>query len=488
MDAIIAILNFLYISSIVGLSIYGLQSIVLTILFLSRRRPPFYPSTLTNFFPAITVQIPLFNERYVAGRIIDSVCALDYPADQLHIQVVDDSDDATKTLVQTRVAFHRKHGVDIEHIHRADRSGYKAGALAAALPRAKGEFIAIFDADFIPAPDFLRKMVPYFQNPRLGMVQTRWGHLNAADNWITRVQTMMLDGHSVIEQTARCYFNLPFGFNGSAGIWRRACIEDCGGWQNHTLTEDLDLSYRAFIKGWQMLYVPEVLAQAEVPPQILAFKQQQFRWARGSIQVLLKLVVPLWRAQLSLVQKISGTAHLASYLTNPLIILLLLTCLPLALTHYPPSPLLALASVAGIGPPLLYCVAQLASYRDWPKRIIFFPFLLLVAVGIAFNNTVAVLGSPYGDNVFARTPKFIHDMPPAQLQQSDYRLSFDWKIFGELSIALYSAFALYVAISNAPSMIPFLVLGTLGFTIVSVQSILESITTSRIQPIAEAEN
>jgi len=488
-DAIIAILNFLYAFSIVGLSIYGLQSIVLTILFLSRRQPPFYPPATTKFLPTITVQIPLFNERYVAERIIDSVCALDYPADKLHIQVLDDSDDATQIQVQTLVAFHRKRGVDIEHIHRTDRSGYKAGALAAALPRAKGEFIAIFDADFIPAPGFLRKMVPYFHNPRLGMAQARWGHLNAGYNWITGTQALMLDGHVIIEQTARCYFNLPFGFNGTAGIWRRACIEDCGGWQSHTLSEDLDLSYRVFMKGWQMIYVPEVMAQAEVPPQILAFKQQQFRWARGSIQVLLKLFVPLWRTRLSLAQKISGTVHLASYLMYPVMILLLLISLPLALTHYLPSPALTLmASIAGFGPPLIYCVAQVAGYRDWHKRIAFFPLLLLMAMGTAFNNTIAILGTPYSKNVFSRTPKFMLDTRPDQLQQSDYRLSIDWKIFGEMSLALYSAFALYIAIINAPSMIPFLVLGTLGFTIVSLQSIWESLITSRRRHIAEAEN
>ena len=386
----------------------------------------------------------------------------------MHIQAIDDSTDETTALIQARLAYHRKHHVQIELIHRKERQGYKAGALAAVLPVAKGDFIAIFDADFLPPKDFLQQLIPYFfTDTQIGMVQSRWGHLNAHYSLLTRAQALTLDGHMVVEQTARYRNALPFNFNGSAGIWRRTCIEQSGGWQSDTLSEDLDLSYRAQMKWWRFLYISEVITPAEVPPQILAFKQQQFRWARGSIQVALKNLPVLWTSPLSFAQRLAGTLHVTSYLAHPLMILLLLTSLPLAITTSAPSPALGLASLAGFGPPLIYGVSQWAAYKDWHKRLAYFPFLLFIGVGVAFNNTCAILGALKRNTQFNRTPKFKLESQHDHWHSKEYALPLDWSVGFEIAFAIYAWCALWFAIERAPSMAPFLILGALGFSYMS---------------------
>ncbi|MBI1878794.1 MAG: glycosyltransferase, partial [Chloroflexi bacterium] len=309
----LSILIAIYIITAVWLAIYAFNAWVLTALFLKHRRTLlwFPPLEARSKLPSVTVQLPIFNEALVVERLIDAIARLDYPAHLLQIQVLDDSTDETSEIALARVVEHRRLGLNIELLHRSDRTGFKAGALKNGLETATGEFIAIFDADFVPEPDFLKRTVPHLAaNPQLGFVQTRWGHLNRHYSYLTATQALAMDGHFGVEQTARNRSGLMMGFNGTAGVWRRACIETAGGWQGDTIAEDLDLSYRAQLSGWSCLFLPDVVAPAEIPPQLAAFKRQQFRWAKGSIQCLKKLGWQVCRASLPWPVKIQALIHL----------------------------------------------------------------------------------------------------------------------------------------------------------------------------------
>jgi cellulose synthase/poly-beta-1,6-N-acetylglucosamine synthase-like glycosyltransferase len=304
------------------LAVYGLHRLVLLAVYFRTRkhgavRPP-DPAT----WPRVTVQLPIFNERYVATRLIDAVCAFDYPRDRLEIQVLDDSTDDTTDRIARRVAHYRARGLDIHHLHRRRRTGYKAGALAAGCQQAQGELLAVFDADFVPPPEFLRETVPHFADPRLGVVQARWEHVNREYSLLTRAQAIFLDAHFLIEHVARNRAGHFFNFNGTAGIWRREAIVDAGGWHHDTLTEDLDLSYRAQLAGWRFLFLPEVTAPAELPVDVNAFKRQQFRWAKGSIQTARKLLGPVLRSDLPWSTKVEATIHLTNNAAYLLMVLL----------------------------------------------------------------------------------------------------------------------------------------------------------------------
>jgi cellulose synthase/poly-beta-1,6-N-acetylglucosamine synthase-like glycosyltransferase len=461
----------LYTIALSGLSLFGLQSLVLTVLFLFKRRraTPLPPPPAK--WPLVTVQLPIYNERYVAARLIDAVCALDYACDRLSVQVLDDSTDDTTALAQARIQHHQAQGINITLIHRAQRAGFKAGALAAGLAIAPGEFVAIFDADFLPAPDFLRRLIPVIvADPNLGAVQARWGHLNAAESPITRAQALALDGHFIVEQTARSRSGLPFNFNGSGGIWRRACIEAAGGWQGDTLSEDFDLSYRAQIAGWRLAYRPEVVAPAEVPPQITGFKRQQYRWAHGCIQVLGKLAPQFFGSALTPAQKLSGLLHMTSYLAYPLMLLALLCALPMAWFSEGVPVWLGWLALGGLGPPILYIVSQCATYDDWPKRLAFFPLLMGIGMGVALNNTQAVFDAlRVAPQEFARTPKFgAENNRPAHWQNSAYALRGHWTLLGEWGLTFYAAFALTLAWERAPALIVLLSLLTWGFGLVAL--------------------
>ena len=468
---------FLYAFSILGLSLFGLQSLALTGLFLFHRRRAVVTQSLPALqrWPTVTVQLPIYNERHVVRRLIDAVCALDYPADRLSIQVLDDSTDDTTALIGERIAHHRARGVDIRLLHRDQRAGYKAGALAAAFPRVTSEFIAILDADFVPPPDFLRRLLPYFfTDPHIGMVQARWGHLNAGAEVLTRAQALALDGHFFVEQVGRSRSGLPFNFNGAAGVLRRACIADAGGWHADTLSEDLDLSYRAQIKGWRLAYAAEVIVPAEIPPQIAGFKRQQFRWARGCIQNLRKQFIPLWTTpHLSFFQRLGGTLHLSAYLVYPLMLLALLSALPVVLTRAVVTLPWAIPWLAGFGPLLLYPVSQWAAYRDWLRRIVFFPALICLGVGVTLNNTWAVVGALLGvHSEFARTPKF---GLAEHWQTSDYALGLDWSVWGELALAAFSGVTLALAFYyRAPGLAPFLIILTCSFAYVGLLGVWQA--------------
>jgi len=463
-------LALLYALAATLLSIYGFNLLVLTVLYLYHRRESTPVPPLTDP-PSVTVQLPIYNEMYVVERLIDAVARLDYPRDKLQIQVLDDSTDETTVLAERCVARHRARGVDIELIHRDERMGFKAGALERGLETARGDLIAIFDADFVPSPDFLKRTVPYFsKRPRLGLIQTRWSHLNADYSHFTRAQAIALDGHFVVEQTARQEAGLFINFNGAAGIWRKECIRDAGGWQADTICEDLDLSYRAQLAGWETLYLPHVASPAEIPPQLEAFKRQQFRWAKGSIQCLRKLWRPVLRSSKPLFVRLQGLIHLGGYLCHPLMLILLLLMLPLMLCDGGVRLPLAYLSLASLGPPIMYVLSQRALYPDWLKRLAYLPVLILLGTGIALNNTCAVCEALLKrGHRFRRTPKFRLEGDSGDWANSRYVLPFDWMTLGEASLALYSLMTTLVALERGNLYaVPFLLLYLGGFGYVAV--------------------
>lgn len=478
-------LPFIHALTVLWLAVYGLNSFVLTFLYLRHRlvvvpTPPIDRSAL----PPVTVQVPLYNEFHVVERVIDAVAALDYPRDRLQIQILDDSTDETTRLARARMAFHRQRGVDIAVLRRPDRNGFKAGALAWGLSHAngeyavKGEYVAIFDADFCPYPDFLLRTVPHFlARPRLGMVQTRWSYLNADYSSLTRAQVLALDGHFVVEQAGRHRSGLLMSFNGAGGVWRRRCIEEAGGWQADTLCEDLDLSYRAQLTGWECLYLSSVDVLTEATPQIAAFKRQQSRWAQGSVQTLRKLAGPILRSRrLGWGQKGMALVHLSSYLAHALMVLLLLVSLPLLLM--PDSVQLSLngLGLVCLGPPLLYAISQQQLYPDWGKRMRALPLLALIGIGIAWENTQAVWrGLTRWGGTFARTPKFRLEGRTGRWTDSDYRLRADGSTVGEVVLALYALITAFVAyVTGDYGMIPFSLLYAVAFGTVAGMGLMQT--------------
>ena len=400
-------------------------------------------------WPGVTVQLPIFNERYVAERLIDAVCALDYEQGKLEIQVLDDSVDDTSEIVRARVAAHRAAGIDIVHLRREDRAGYKAGALAAGHRLAKGELLAVFDADFVPPADFLRRSVPPFADPRIGMVQARWGHLNRNDSLLTKVQAMLLDGHFVVEHAARHRSGCLFNFNGTAGIWRRQTIEDAGGWEHDTLTEDLDLSYRAQLRGWRFHYLPELVVPAELPIDIRSFKSQQHRWAMGSIQTCRKLLKRVLAAPLSLRAKIEAFVHLTANSTYALMVLLSLLIFPAMIFRQGEEawklllidlPLFGAATLA-IATFFLVSQRQPGGISK-ALALAQLPALMALGMGMAVNNTRAVLaGLTIDGGVFHRTPKYRGDGAGPVAKKYQLRRS--------RGLAIESLLALYFAICFA---------------------------------------
>ncbi len=450
---LVVLLQIAYALSVIGLALYGFHALWLSWHYRRyQEKPPCRRPAPDQEWPTVTVQLPIYNEYHVVERLIDACARLDYPSDKLEIQVLDDSDDQTTALAQRCAARWRRAGRRVTVIRRASRQGYKAGALAHALPLARGEFIAIFDADFMPPVDFLRRTIPYFldkANARLGFVQARWGHLNADYSLLTRCQALALDGHFVVEQAGRQAAGYPFGFNGSAGIWRRACIEDeaVGQWQSDTLCEDLDLSYRAQLAGWQALYLNSVEAPAEIPPQLSAFKRQQFRWAKGSVQALRKLAGPVWRSGWPLVTRLAALAHLGSYLIHPLLLTMVLLSLPLMALGVDPAAPLSLLSLTSLGPPLLYATAQRRLHpQGWFWRWARLPVLMLLGTGLSFNNSLAVAQGLLGHHSqFLRTPKFHVQRAGDGWQQSRYRLPLEVGTFVELGLTLYALAAVGLA-------------------------------------------
>jgi cellulose synthase/poly-beta-1,6-N-acetylglucosamine synthase-like glycosyltransferase len=485
------LLRLVYIFCIITLALYTCGQLYLLYTYIrhsSGRRDagPQRPSVPDGQLPRVTIQLPLFNERYVARRIIDAVAAIDYPRDRLHVQVLDDSTDDTTELIQGRIAQYQAEGLSIDLIHRLKRTGYKAGALANGLAHTDGEFIAIFDADFIPQPDFLRQTVPCFLNDdRIGVIQTRWGHLNDGDNLLTHSQALAIDGHFAVEQYARSEGDLLFNFNGTCGIWRRTCIEDAGGWNSETLTEDFDLSYRAQIKGWRFIFMRDVVVPGEVPPQIHAYKQQQARWSKGSTQVLLKMALPLLRSNLSWRKRIMGFLQLFQYAIQ-LVMLSTLVLTPLMmLTRSLDDVAVAPLGLLGLGVPMLYILGQQALYRDWAKRSMYFPILMIFSSGMAINNSraafSALLGKP---GEFKRTPKFHLIGKSKHWIRSQYVSAPGSDVFWEIVFGLYTLFAALMAESLAPSFVPYFLLYATSFLSVAGWGISDWLALQRPVPSA----
>ena len=433
--------------------------------------------------PVITVQLPLFNELYVVDRLLKAVTAIDYPREKLEIQVLDDSTDETARVAEAVVAKYAEQGFDIHYIHRQDRTGFKAGALENGNKTAKGELLAIFDADFVPKPDCLRKLVDFFTDSMVGCAQMRWSHINGKYNLLTRLQTIMLDGHFVVEQTTRNRTGGFFNFNGTAGIWRRRAIEMSGGWQHDTLTEDTDLSFRAQLMGWKFVYLLDEEAPAEIPVEINAFKAQQRRWAKGVMQVGLKLYPRIWLAPLPLRVKLEMFFRLTGNISYPLMIVASFLQFPLLLVRYNQPfyhlmvldlPLLFFSSISVV---LFYGSAVWYLDEKRAPRLLHLPLVMGLGIGLAFSNARAVLEALLGvKSEFVRTPKYrVEETTDATWKRKKYKRKRGLLPLLELSFALYFLLAIaYSARLHMWGTIPFLLLFFFGFGYMGMMSLLQT--------------
>jgi cellulose synthase/poly-beta-1,6-N-acetylglucosamine synthase-like glycosyltransferase len=486
-----------YFFVLVILAVYGWHRYYLVYLYLKHRDRQPTPAGTPDSLRPVTVQLPIYNEMYVADRLIDAVCRLDYPRELLEIQVLDDSTDETTQVAEGAVRRNAAHGANITYIHRSDRRGYKAGALDAALRTARGELIAIFDADFIPPTDFLKRTVPFFADPAIGMVQARWGHINHDYSLLTRIQSILLDGHFVLEHGARNRSGLFFNFNGTAGIWRREAIADAGGWQHDTLTEDLDLSYRAQLRGWKFIFLPDLISPAEVPVEMNAFKSQQHRWAKGSIQTCRKLLPRILRSNLPLRVKAEAFFHLSANFNYPLMCVLSVLMAPSMVIRYNmgwyemllidvPLFLAATASVANF-----YLVCQRELHKDWWMRARYLPLLMSIGIGLAVNNTKAVFEALFNkESEFTRTPKYRIEGLADEWIGKKYRQNFVVQPMIELALGLYFTATIFYALANGIfGTLPFLVLFQIGFLYTGLLSIVQQYAGSNVvlKPATEEE-
>jgi len=470
-----------YFFVLVILAVYGWHRYYLVYLYMKNKDKQPEPAGPMGELPVVTVQLPIYNEMYVVDRLVDAVCAIDYPLDKLEIQVLDDSTDETRAIAELAVRRQAARGFDIKYLHRTDRLGYKAGALEAGLAAARGEFIAIFDADFVPPRDFLRRTVPYFEQPRLAVVQARWGHLNQNYSLLTRVQAVLLDGHFVLEHGSRNRSGCFFNFNGTAGVWRRIAITDAGGWQHDTLTEDLDLSYRAQLRGWQFLFLPDLVTPAEVPVEMNAFKSQQHRWAKGSIQTCRKLLPYILMADLPLKVKVEAFFHLTANFNYLLMIALSILMFPAMVVRYEMGwtemllidiPMFAAATWSVFS---FYLVSQREAYPDWKSRVKYLPIVMAIGIGLAVNNAKAVIEALMGQqSEFARTPKYGIERRNDDWQHKKYHQSMPIQPFVELALGLYFTATVFYALANEIyGTLPFLMLFQFGFLYMGLTSILQ---------------
>ncbi len=469
-----------YLTVLLTLALYGFhRSTLLYLYYRNRRRDP-QPNGRWAELPVVTVQLPLFNEMYVAARLLDAVSGLDYPHDKLEIQVLDDSTDETQEICRAKVAELAATGLDIKYLHRTDRTGFKAGALAAGLKTARGEFVLVFDADFLPPADIVERTIHHFIDEKVGMVQVRWDHVNRDYSRLTELQAMMLDGHFVIEHTARHRSGRFFNFNGTAGIWRRSTIDDAGGWSHDTLTEDMDLSYRAQLRGWQFIYLKDVVSPAELPVEMNAFKSQQFRWAKGSIQVAKKLLPTIWRAKVPFRVKMEAFFHLTNNFAYPLLLLLSMLLLPnlLLRTRHGWREVLIIDLPLFFGTTLsiasFYISSQREIQRDWRKTLKRLPLMMSLGIGLCINQTRAVMEALLGhtSGEFVRTPKHGVVRRFEGWTAKRYRAVKTLVPFIEVVMAAYFAVAMVFALRAGHYVsMPFLALFFMGFAYVGVLSL-----------------
>ena len=470
-----------YFFVLVILAVYGWHRYYLVYLYMKNKNRQPVPAGPLETLPRVTVQLPIYNEMYVADRLIDAVCRIDYPRDLLEIQVLDDSTDETTGVAQQAVRRNADIGINIVYLHRTDRTGYKAGALEAGLKVATGEYVAIFDADFIPTVDFLQRTVPFFVDPKIAMVQARWGHINQDYSLLTKIQSILLDGHFVLEHGGRNRSGHFFNFNGTAGIWRRTAISDAGGWQHDTLTEDLDLSYRAQLRGWKFVFLQDLVAPAEVPVEMNSFKSQQHRWAKGSIQTCRKLLPQILRSNLPIGVKAEAFFHLTANFNYLLMCVLSVLMAPSMVIRFNmgwyemllidvPLFFAATASVANF-----YMVCQRELHTDWTTRLKYLPFLMSIGIGLTVNNTRAVLEALFNkESEFARTPKYRIEADADEWVGKKYRQNFVVQPMIELALGLYFTATVFYALANGIyGTVPFLILFQIGFLYTGLLSIVQ---------------
>ncbi|MBU1299062.1 MAG: glycosyltransferase family 2 protein [Bacteroidetes bacterium] len=445
-------------------------------------------------FPVVTIQLPLYNERYVAERVIEATCNMAYLPENLEIQVLDDSTDETVRIVAAVVEKYKAKGFDIKHIHRTNRQGYKAGALKEGLTTARGEFVAIFDADFIPKPDFLLKTLPYFLNDKkIGMVQTRWEHLNSDYSLLTRIQAMALDGHFVIEQNVRNKAGFFINFNGTGGIWRKECIFDAGNWEADTLTEDLDLSYRAQLKGWKFKFLNHVTSPAELPSEINALKSQQFRWTKGAVETARKILPRVWKSNLPVGKKIHSTFHLSSNIVFPFIMLAGILNVPLIFIKHQGGyenffTVMAVFVFAFVGSFLFYLYSQKDIYPDWQRRIFLFPLFMACSMGFSVNNTKAVFeGLLKKKSEFVRTPKYkIVDKSQSWIGKNYTPVKVSFTVIIEALLAAYCFFGVASSIYFLEiAAVPFQLLFSMGYGLVAFLSLKHAWLGRKLQTVVQ---
>jgi len=472
-----------YFGCLVVLSVYGVHRYFLTYVYLKNRRRLAKPPRMFEKLPKVTIQLPMYNERYVVERLLEAVTRIDYPKELLEVQVLDDSTDETALLCARLVSEYQQAGFPISYHHRKNREGFKAGALARGLEQSEGEFIAIFDADFVPPPSIIRQMLPYFTDPNVAVVQGRWTWINRHYSNLTEIEAIMLDGHFVIEHGARNLSGRFFNFNGTAGMWRRAAIEDAGGWEHDTLTEDTDLSYRAQLKGWKFVYDPRIECPSELPVEMNAFKTQQARWAKGLIQTARKLLWRIWKSPQPLAIKIEATLHLTANISYPLMVLFSLILFPAVIVRfyqgwfqmlYLDLPLF-IASTCSVGS--FYMVAQRDLYpKEWVSRIKYIPFLMAAGIGLSVINAKAVMEALFDvKSEFVRTPKYRVEGRDTTWEQKRYKRRSGWIPFVELGLAVYFLYstAYSMSIQNYLT-VPFLLLFFAGYVYMGTLSLLQA--------------
>jgi cellulose synthase/poly-beta-1,6-N-acetylglucosamine synthase-like glycosyltransferase len=475
------------------LSFYGLHRYIMVFLYHRYRGKPIAPKGKFDELPRVTVQIPSFNEMYVIERIIDAVCSFDYPRDRLDVQVLDDSTDETQSIARNTVERWQNLGLDIRYIHRQDRTGFKAGALENGLRTAKGDFVAIFDADFVPERDFLLKSIHYFTDHRVGMVQGRWEHLNRDYSFLTRTQAIFLDGHFMLESFTRFLSGRFFNFNGTAGIFRRQAIEESGGWQHDTLTEDLDLSYRAQMRGWKFVFLPDLSVPAELPVEINGFKSQQCRWAKGAMQTCKKTLMKILKGDYGAAEKLEAWYHLTGNITYPLMVVLAILLFPALIVRYNqgwfelltidlPLFILSFTSVSAF-----YATSQKALHKDWLKRIIYLPGLMAVGIGMSIPGSKAVLEGALGlQSPFVRTPKFSVEGNKKDWMSKKYRCKIGFLTVLEIFFGVYfTLVTVYAWELGIYGVIPFLLLFQSGYLYTGLWALTQSLKRSNLRDFFE---
>jgi len=469
-----------YFLVLIVLAAYGLHRYWLVYTYFKYRRNVPGPPPELERWPKVTIQLPIYNERYVIERLVEAIARLDYPAELLEVQVLDDSTDETCEVARACVERYQSLGLPISYHYRSNREGFKAGALGEGLKAATGEFIAIFDADFIPSADFLRRMLPYLQDPGVAMVQTRWTYINRDYSALTEVEAILLDGHFVIEHGARSRRGSFFNFNGTAGIWRRTAIEDAGGWEHDTLTEDTDLSYRAQLRGWRFLYLPEMECPSELPVEMNSFKAQQARWAKGLMQTAKKILPRVFRSNLPGHVKAEAFFHLTANVSYPLMVLLSTLLLPAMIVRFYQGWVqmlvidlpLFLASTCSISS--FYLTAQRTIHpRTWRRTFLYLPFVMAVGIGLSVRNALAVLEAIFGvKSEFARTPKYRIEGQADSWAKKSYRNRVGWLPYAEVALGLYFAATIVYAIQNENyATVPFLVLFVWGYLYTGLMSL-----------------